>query len=244
MRDIKFVTSFSQEGYKLYGKKFLESYVKHVDAPIMVYFETREKPDFTHRNVNYIPLSKIAGIMNYLQSMSVFPMMKGILGDKRLYQYDVYKFCRKMFAQCDAATRSTDIVCWIDADVVIEKDLPIEWVEDLFSEREDGLSPFCCVMRRPSFHLCASFVAWDVTHEQSLPFWNAYFDMMISGRFLLLPEWHDSFILESILDGMELDVNDIAGIHELGKGPVNVFNTVFEGVAKHNKGNLKHVKAV
>ena len=240
MRDIKFVTSFSQEGYKLYGRAFLESFVKHVDAEILVYYETKAKPAFTHKNIKYIPLSKIAGIMNYLQAMSVFPVMKGILGDKRYYQYDVYKFCRKMFAQCDAATRSEGILCWIDADTVIEKDLHLEWVEDQFKERDDGLSPFCCVMQRPSFHLCASFVAWDMTHDQSLPFWNAYFDIMISGRFLLLPEWHDSFILQELLKGMELDVHDIAETFELGDGPVNVFDIVFKGVAHHKKGNIKH----
>jgi len=240
MKDVTFVTSFSEAGYKQYGKAMLKSFVEHVDAKILVYYETKKKPKLAHKNIEYVSLSKVAGIINYLQAMSVFPIMKGMIGDKRYYQYDAYKFNRKIFAQCDGATKAEGILVWIDADTVFERDLHIDWVRDLFNEREDGLSPFCCVMKRPSFHLCASFVAWDMTHEQSLPFWNAYFDMVISGRFLLLPEWHDSFILQAILDGMELDVNDIAQSYELGDGPVNVFNAVFKDVAVHNKGNLKN----
>ena len=240
MRDIKFLTSFSEDGYKQYGRNFLERFVKHVDATIMVYYETEKKPDFKHKHIEYVSMSKIPGILQILQAMSVFPVMKGQIGDKRFYQYDVYKFCRKMFAQCDAATKHDDILCWIDADVVVDNDMHLEWLSDQFSEREDGLSPFCCVMKRPSFHLCASFVAWDLTHEQSIPFWNAYFDLLVSGRFLLMPEWHDSFLLQTVLEHMELDLNDLAADYELGDGPVNVFNTVFDGVAHHNKGNLKY----
>ena len=41
---MKAVTSFSQDGYKLYGKKFLETYVEHHDVPIVVYHEN-EQPE-------------------------------------------------------------------------------------------------------------------------------------------------------------------------------------------------------
>ena len=242
MRDITFVTSFSEEGYDLYGKKFIDGFVKHnPDIKLLVYYETERPPsDIDYKNVLYISLSKVEGMIPFLQAMSAFPVMKGIVGGKRYYQYDAYKFCRKIFAQCDAATRASDILCWIDADVEFDKPLHPAWVESLFDERDDGLTPFCAVMKRPSWHLCASFVAWDMTHEQALPFWNAYFDLLISGRFLLMPEWHDSFLLEQVLTGMELDVKDIAAEYELTDGPVNVFDIVFNGVARHNKGNLKY----
>lgn len=243
MSEVLFVTSFGEQGYKDYGEEFLKSFVEHVPAKIIVYYETKKAPAFKHKNIQYKSLSKVAGIMNYLQAMSVFPIMKGEIGGKRYYQYDVYKFCRKMFAQCDAATETDGILCWIDADTVFTKDLPLGWINSMFKERDDGLTPFCCVMKRPSFHLCASFVAWDQTHEQALPFWNAYFDILISGRFLLMPEWHDSFLLQAILEGMELDVNNISEGYELGDGPVNVFDTIFQGVAYHKKGNLKYAEA-
>lgn len=243
MSDITFVTTFSQDGYKLYGRKMLDTFTQYNDYKILVYYETKAHPVFRHKNIEYRSLSKVPGAIQTLQAMQQFPAMQGIIGDKRYYNWDIYKFARKMFAQCDAATYETDILCWMDADVEFEKAIPQQWIEDLFAEREDGSVPMCAVMNRPSFHLCASFVAWNQHHEQALSFWNTYYDLLTSGRFAMLPEWHDSYLLQSILEGADLDCKNIAEHYELGDGPVNVFDSVFRGVAHHKKGHLKNEEA-
>ena len=48
-KDIKVVTTFHNEGYELYGKRFLESFAKNVDKKIQMYCFTEncdpENPD-------------------------------------------------------------------------------------------------------------------------------------------------------------------------------------------------------
>lgn len=238
---VQFVTSFSEEGYELCGKRMLETFTENVDAPIVVYYETETPPDFEHENVTYRSLSDVPAVMPILMAMKVFPAMQGIFRGKRHYTHDIYRFCRKIFAECDAAAQHEGILVWVDSDTVWEAPLSIDWVEDLFKEREsDGLTPFCCVMRRPTWNICTSFVAWDLEHEQSLPFWQRYYDMLVSGGFLVMPSWDDTFLLQELLRGMELDVKDLAESYELEDGPVNVFDVVFEGVARHLKGNKKY----
>jgi hypothetical protein len=62
----------------------------------------------------------------------------------------------------------------------------------------------------------------------------------LSGKVLLLPQWDDAFVLEKTIEGLD-GIKDIAA-HVEGEGPYNVFDTVFDKIATHKKGNLKFEK--
>ena len=235
MQPIKFVSSFSKEGYKLYGKKFVETALKHlpINAELHIYYEEKNPCDIRDKRLVFHNLYKIPGVMDWLGGFGRFPMFRGETHGQSNYRYNAVRFTRKIFAQCDAATNFDGLLFWMDADVVLTGDIDELWLRGLLEEH------YMVYMGRPSWHLCASFVGWNCKHKQNAMFWTRYFNLMITGEFAILPEWHDSYILAMMIEGLELDAYDVASQFELGDGPVNVFNTVFDGIGHHLKGNLK-----
>lgn len=225
------LTSFSPEGWDLYGRRMIETFCEHhPDIPIDVYIEGRG--DFTGQDqVTCRDLFKVEGCKEFLANTN-FPSMSGhIWGEaKRNYRFDVNKFCRKSFAQIDAASRHGDWLYWIDAD--IEFSGPIDFPTG---------DAFMYYLGRPEWHSCASFVGWNLRHPMSGEFWKRYWLLYVTGTVFCLGEWHDSYILDWLRQEMELPAINMAEGLVL-KGPANVFDAVFEN-AHHKKGNLKHATA-
>jgi len=230
------VTSFSADGYSLYGKRMLETYCEHNDVPISVYIETPEEPDFQHELVTYKDLFKCEGINDFL-ARCTFPVMEGNLWaeGKINYRYNIYRFCRKSFAQINEASQHGDWLYWIDADVEFSGPFEFPW-----KNNQDLSNPyFMYYLDRPEWHSCASFVGWNLNHEMSGEFWKRYWLIYTTGTVFALPEWHDSYILDWLREQMKFPCVDLAAGLDL-KGPANVFDEVFKN-AHHKKGNLKHV---
>lgn len=225
------VTSFGPEQYEQYGKRFLETYVKWVGKPIDVYHEAAE-PDFKHDLVSYYDLTKTEGCADFCLRTMDFPVMHGHAWgeEQRNYRFDVNKFCRKSFAQIDAASRKPGWLYWIDADV--------EFSGKFHLPKRDA---FMLYLDRPEWHSCASFVGWDLTHPASAEFWKRYWLLYVTGTVFALPEWHDSFILDWLREQMKFPAHNLASVvpDEELKGPANVFDKVFKN-AHHKKGNLKN----
>ena len=224
-----FVTSFSPDGYALYGEKFLLSFLAHSDESITVYYED-VPPPLTDERIIYKNLFDVPGCLQFLEVCLRVPAFKGEVNGKVNYRYNIFRFSRKSFAQIDAA-QYDDKLFWIDADVVLKDTLEIP--------EFDG--KFMMYLGRPKWHSCASFVGWDNTHKQANEFWSVYMQLYLSGQIFILPEWHDSFILDEIRNGLQLESKNLAdGINI--DGPFNVFDHVFSW-GNHKKGNLKYAAA-
>lgn len=230
---MRVITSMSNEGYKHYGKKCLEGLVEHFPCPITVYYEA-EKPDFEHEKITYKNLFEVTGCREFLGIAGTLPIFSGVINGKRNYRWDVFKFSRKCFAQLDAASDDEDYLFWVDADTVWTKDISTEVLTDMVDDT------FMAYLGRPDWHSCASFIGWNMTNPRSDEFWNAYYDTFISGKVFLMDEWHDCFVLDVLRKVLDLPQKDLAEGIELGNGPVNVFDHVFKGTARHLKGNLKN----
>lgn len=73
---MRYVTSFSPQGFTLYGKSFLASFIKNVRQPIDVYIE---KPcEFKHELIRYRRLDDVDGYKAFVK-LSKLPAMNGIL---------------------------------------------------------------------------------------------------------------------------------------------------------------------
>lgn len=229
---MRFVTSFGPDGYEVYGKRFLESWVKHgpQDAQLFVYVEGWPAEQGGDR-VEYRDLFDIPGIQEFLFCCTLPAMQGRIMGGKRNYRYDVSRFCRKSFAQCDAASDYSGPLYWIDADVELTAPVELpEWGEE-----------FMQYLGRPDWHSCASFVGWNCAHPIASEFWRVYYNLYVTGTVFALEEWHDSYVLDWIRHQMKLPARNLAEGLEM-KGPANVFDKVFSW-GHHYKGNLKFTEA-
>lgn len=242
---MKCVTSFSEEGYELYGKRFLETYVEHFDVPLVVYTEYTKSVVYPKNDlIDYKSLWRVSGFKKFIAMTDPIPAAHGKLWDqKRNYRFDVHKFCRKSFAQIDAAKDTQHgWLVWLDAD--------IEWkgMPDWFKDTDPPPPPtFMYYLGRPEWHSCASFVAWFLDHPISDKFWEQYKLIYTTGSVFALPEWHDSYILDWLRKELKLPSVNLskealgrrAYIDKL-KGPVNIFDKVFGEYGHHFKGNRKY----
>lgn len=230
---MKTITSFSKDGYKIYGKKCLEGMLKHWPGQIVAYIEEPIDDLPQDPRLSYVNLFDIPDVLPTLNAMAQFPVMRGRIGDKNVYKYDAFRFCRKVFAQCHAVQGYTGNLYWVDADTEFTANIDEGWLLDILGEH------FMVYMGRKSWHSCASFVGWNTQHEQSRAFFSVYRDLIVNGYFLLEEEWHDSYWLDQLRNLLNLDAVDVAAGGPMEDGPFNVFDAVFAGKARHLKGNIK-----
>lgn len=232
------ITSFGPDGYTLYGKAFLESYIKNVSAPLVVYVEGPENiPPFEHELVSFRDLLSVNGVAQTL-AMTSFPAACGhVWGQVETnYRFNANKFCRKSFAQIDAATthgkQGGKSLYWLDAD--------IEFIDNFNLPALD--ENFMLYLGRPEWHSCTSFVGWNLAYKGARRFFEEYWKLYVTGTIFCLPEWHDCAALDFLREQTKVPSKNLAEGLPL-KGPANVFDEVFP-VAHHKKGNLKFIDQV
>ena len=169
-----------------------------MDVYVEDLFSYGKSMEDAHPEVGWHDLLKVEGCREFL-SQTNFPAMSGYLWgeNKRNYRFDVNRFCRKSFAQIDAASRQGDWLYWIDAD--IEFSGPLD-----FPHEREGSPPFMYYLGRPEWHSCASFVGWNLQHPMSGEFWKRYWLLYVTGTVFPLQEWHDSYILDGLRTQMKL----------------------------------------
>ena len=121
---MKFVTTFSKTGYEKYAHKTLETMREHLPGEVIVYSEFPLKDS---RN-----FFEIEGVVSFYNNIKNVPICRGITNKGYNYNYDVWKFSRKMFAQWDVLKDYKGKVFWVDADCYVRKPPPKEFLEGLF----------------------------------------------------------------------------------------------------------------
>lgn len=236
---IRLVTSCGPEHWQLCGEKFMAG-LKHwpVDE-IYIYHEFDAPPPGEHdTRVVWKRLLEVPGCHDFLKITGKLPFFSGIADNKRDYRFDIHRFCRKMFAQADAAMDYDGLLYWLDFDTETYRDIP----EALLERFLEG--NFMARMARPGFHSCASLVGWDCGHALNPMWWKGYYQLYVSGKVFSLPEWHDSYVLDVLCEVNKIPARNLAEGIEMEPGhPTNVFNLVMDGYSRHNKGMKKFREA-
>ena len=176
-------TSFSPKGYEQYGRKCLESYVKHWPCKILVWYE--EKPDFEHELVEYRNLLELEDLDRFLHRLESVSDSDGFVNGRYNYNFDARKFCRKVFAQ-DASFDLDSEVFWLDADTVTHQYIPESFLRTLV----EGV-PFCYLGRARSYTE-TGFLGFNTQHKCFPAFRANYVTAYTKGRIFSQPRaWHD-----------------------------------------------------
>ena len=224
---MKVVTSFSKEGYQLYGRVCLESFVKHWPCEIVVFYETQ--PNFSHEKIEYRDLFDIEGIRPFLEHLNSVDGADGVLDGHYDYRFDASRFCRKVFA-VDSVFDEDDIVFWLDADTVTFKEIPEDFLKDLVKN-----DPFC-YLGRSNFCSETGFVGFNTKHPDFYPFRERYLPTYTSGGFMSLRTWEDAVVFDHARSGLK--GNDLN--HTMLQGVDHVWpHTVLGKYMEHMKGGRK-----
>lgn len=216
------VTTFSNKGFETYGRKFLETYVKHWNVPLWVYYEN-PKPDFEHELVTWLPLDIDEERADFIKRHGKRPA--------KTYRHEIARFSHKIFALTDPKrldTVDTDWWIWLDAD--IETIAP---VDDAF------LSLVCPDAFRGSYlgrkdwdHSECGFVSYNMRNGGRGTL-DRFRQIYVSDEILKFDQWHDSFIFDQIRQGWWYNLSSgIAGR--------DVFDScLLSTKLVHKKGNRK-----
>lgn len=114
--NVQVVTTFSNDGYRCYGKRFLETFLKHAPAtPIHVYHESMPEIDLIAPMLDWHNLDLDLERRQFIKENQDNPER---VSDARYPNHQSIRFCHKVFALTHAAfVAQSDWLVWIDADV-------------------------------------------------------------------------------------------------------------------------------
>lgn len=184
------VTSFNP-AKQPYGIKCLEGLVKHFPGKIVAYVEG----EFAMDVVEVKDFFCIQGVNEYLEKIKRTSGSDGLTPAGYDYRFDTGKFCRKVFAQDDAFNMDAEVF-WFDADCVIFRDMPAEFLSGLI-----GGVPFAYLGRQT--YTETGFVGFNTAHERFKDFRAKYLSCFLSGRIFSLKEWHDCYAFDYARQGIK-----------------------------------------
>ncbi len=182
------VTSFTEKGYNLYGKNFIESFKRHwKGVNLVVYYEGDKllEPDWHY-------IDEVEGLSDWMDSISKFPMMSGDMGDGTYnIQLDA-RMVRKPFIQAHACNTYGGKVFWVDADVFTFADVPETFLDDVLPDDK-----FCCHLGRDGWEFPdyteSGFLGFNTEHPLYQSFFGAYMAVFKSGLVFTFDSWHDCY---------------------------------------------------
>lgn len=262
MRRVAVVTTCNSDGYDRYGRRMIESCDRHFpqDIALWIYAENFT-PDLPSGRVHPVDLLEACPDLVAFKTRhrdnaralgrerrgsrpwvrikwnrvgSRLPKVKLKWIDWGVgYRWDAVRFSHKCFAIFDAAKRSgADVLCWLDADVLVFQDIPRSFVE--------GLVPADCLLgflKRPGCSECG-LVAYNLRHPAIDDFLAAFRVLYTKDAFLREREYHDSWLFDVVRRRFEkrgYKTHDIAG--GLGVKAGHVFiNSSLGRYMDHMKG--------
>lgn len=229
------VTSFSPDGARLYGRRMVETFVRHWTAPLVVYLDAPLAPS--------LPVEErwTHGIREWRECLARWaphPHLHGRSTPERplnkpyKYQRDVARFSVKPFVWRDAARRlGSGILTWLDGDTVTLGRVPPGLLEELLGNAD------VAYLGRGSMHPETGYVGFRV--PEALPLLEWCCEAYISDRVLEIPHgWTDCHVLRAGLSAVPVKARDLTSHLYVGKShiwpvsPLAPYVTHLKGAAK------------
>jgi hypothetical protein len=244
---VRFVTSFSADGFKRYARKMLFSVIENWkdDLKLIAYYH-----DFTDDLVEQLPksdkieyrnLDNIQDMKNYKQFMKLHD---GTEGGKIPYNWrmDAIKWCNKVYALTDLSLEIGEQearggwLIWLDADTVTTKPLSKERVLRLFKKGAELVH----LGRKDIDYSETSFIAFNLDYQSPhylLADLRGCYDI---GEVTAYREWHDGFIFERLLKIYVAHGLRVQNLSQGAEGLAAFAQSPLSQYMIHYKGNLKN----
>ncbi|CAB4167154.1 6-hydroxymethylpterin diphosphokinase MptE-like [uncultured Caudovirales phage] len=243
---IRFVTSFSADGYQQYAKNMLLSVIEnwqdslkliayYHDFPEELVADLPQSPLIEYRNLN-----NVQDMVDYRNRMAKYD---GTAEGKVAYNWrlDAIKWCHKIYAMTDLSLEISEQdvkggwLIWLDADTVTHTPLSEARMLPMLPKGAELVH----LGRKDVDYSETSFIAFNLDYETPhylLADLRGCYDI---GEVISYREWHDGFIFERLLNiykahGMRVHnlSPNTAGLDAFGNSPLGQY-------LKHYKGALK-----
>jgi hypothetical protein len=210
MTKINFVTSFNEDIYKVAGHHLLKSIKDNwkPDLNITCYYHDLDLKNYSVLENNSVSFKNLERIEDYKIFKTVNVDHDGTEKGTIPYNWhlDAVKWSRKVFALTEKAfelaeeSKDAGWLIWIDADSMSQKRLV---PEDMLNMLHDDCDiAYSGVRDYPdgSRYLDTSFMAFNLNKKPALDLLGDLRGAYNSGELLQYREWHDSFLMERLLN--------------------------------------------
>lgn len=192
------ITTMSQSGYGQYGKRMIETFDKYWPQSIklQVYYEWMPTNKTFSDRVEWIDINYACPkLLEFKQRHKSNPHANGIKpgtdpNGKYSYLWDAVKFAHKSYCVSHAALNAdSDLVVWLDADVVTHSDVPEGFIESLLPKNS-----YCAYLGRQKIYPECGFVIYDTRSDYNQQFMQDWQDLYRTDALFEETEYHDSYL--------------------------------------------------
>ena len=232
MTKINFVTSFNETIYKDVGHHLFNSIKNNWEPKIKF---TAYHHDFNPKNysIKDVKLKSLEDVEEYREFLKVNQEHNGTENNTIPYNWhlDVLRWSHKVFALTEKAfelaeeSKDAGWLIWVDADSLASKRLVVKDILSMLPEACD--IAYRGVRNYPdkTFYLDTSFIAFNLNKRPALDLLGDLRGAYISGEIVQYREWHDSFLIERLLNIYKAHGMKIQDLPQ-----INDYITHFEGV--------------
>ena len=195
---ITVITTMSQSGYGQYGKRMIETFDKYwpTNIKLKVYYEWMPTQTKFSDRIEWIDLNQSCPHLGeFKQRHKSNPHANGLKPgadpeSKRSYLWDAVKFAHKSYCVSHAALNATsDLIVWLDADVVTHSAIPEGFIESLLPQDN-----YCSYLGRQKIYPECGFVIYDTRSAYNQSFMEDWQDMYRTDSLFNEVEFHDSYL--------------------------------------------------
>lgn len=205
-RSFRAVTTCSLSGWELYGARMAATFERMWPAHVRLtlYVEGFAPPPWMNIELRDLPhwLAKFKG------RFGDNPSANGRAKPRAYnFKFDAIKFAHKTAAVIDAAERrDCDVLIWIDGDTAFHSKVTPDFIEELMPRG-------CAVawLDRVGNYPECGFYCINLRHEAApkiIATWRALYE---TGQVFDLPEWHDSFVFQQVVEASGAPVHSLSG---------------------------------
>ena len=191
------VTSFNQSYWLEIAKEnvLLMDRFWPADNKIFLYHQLPTTEQIFSNRVHWIDLyATCPELLHFAKKWHDDPRANGAGGKKNSFRWNAIKFAHKTFAIWHAARQiSNGWLIWVDCDAIILKAIDDEFINKT-------CPPNKCISylgRKGKYSECG-FVAYNLDKAETKQFLNDWESLYTSGKFIDLPETHDSYTFDHI----------------------------------------------
>lgn len=220
------VSTFNRGGLDLYGKRMVETFAWFwpADVDLTIYSEGWSGP------LDPAEVVDLAGASPWLASF------KQRNSHRRFkdYRWDAVRFSHKVAAVCHAALiNDADILIWIDGDVITHSTVTMSDLAGLAPKEE-----WIAWLDRETVYPECGFYMLNMRHPRHREMIGRLSAMYEDDLLYRLDEWHDSYVLQRVVEQAEVGRKSLSGAgwqtsHPMVNGPLGKW---FD----HAKGRRKH----
>jgi hypothetical protein len=205
---ISVVTTFHEEGLHQYGQRMIDTFCENwpKDIKLYVYAEKCIPKISDHEHVVLKDLDSVHELSNFKSRWRDVPKANGDVSadpvrSKRKdagkgFKWHAIRFAHKVYSIFDCARESnSDILLWMDADMVCHSPISLETVIKFCQSEKD----LCYLGREGKYSECGLY-SLNLKSPATVDFLKEFqrmYDDAENGIFLL-DEWHDSFVFDAV----------------------------------------------